>query len=326
MAKKNIFLVALFVLLASFQSNKKLTPVQKFGRLHVNGISLVASNGNPVVLHGMSFGWHNLWPRFYNEAVVNELIKNWNCTVLRAAMGVELNKDGYLQNPDNSVRLIKTVVNACIKQGIYVLIDWHDHNVHEQQAIEFFKMMAKEYHQYPNIIYEIYNEPNDTKTWQQVKLYAENVIKAIRTYDADNIILVGSPHWDQDVNFPAADPIKGYKNIMYTMHFYAATHKQWLRDRTDDAMQKGLPIFISECAAMDASGDGAIDSVEWNKYIQWCDEHKLSWLAWSVSDKNETCSVLKPTASSEGNWTDDDIKEWGKFVLKYLKNENATFK
>jgi endoglucanase len=187
-------------------------------------------------------------------------------------------------------------------------------------------MMAKEYHQYPNIIYEIYNEPNDTKIWQQVKLYAENVIKAIRTYDADNIILVGSPHWDQDVNFPAADPIKGYKNIMYTMHFYAATHKQWLRDRTDDAMQKGLPIFISECAAMDASGDGAIDSVEWNKYIQWCDEHKLSWLAWSVSDKNETCSVLKPTASSEGNWKDDDIKEWGKFVLKYLKNENATFK
>lgn len=301
------------------QPQKELTPVQKFGRLHVDGVNMVGSKGESVVLHGMSFGWHNLWPRFYNDGAVNELVKNWNCSVLRASMGIELNRNGYLQNPANSVLLIKNVVHACIKRGVYVLIDWHDHNIHEQQAIEFFGMMAKEYHQYPNIIYEIYNEPNDTKTWQQVKVYAENVIKEIRKYDPDNIILVGSPHWDQDVHLPAADPIKGYKNIMYTMHFYAATHKQWLRDRTDAAMKAGLPIFISECAATEASGDGFIDTVEWNKYIQWCDEHKLSWIGWSISDKKESCSILGSSASSNGNWKETQIKEWGKLVRKYLK-------
>lgn len=306
------------------QSKKQITPVQKYGQLHVDGIHLVGSKGEPVVLHGMSFGWHNLWPRFYNEGAVNELVKNWNCSVIRASMGIELNKDGYLQNPGNSVRLIKTVVNACIKNGVYVLIDWHDHNIHEHQAVEFFAMMAKEYHQYPNIIYEIYNEPNDTKTWQQVKPYAENIIKAIRRYDAENIILVGSPHWDQDINLPASDPVKGFKNIMYTMHFYAGTHKQWLRNRTDSAMQKGLPVFISECAATEASGDGVIDSVEWNKYVQWCNQHQLSWIAWSVSDKNESCSVLMPSASSTGNWKEEDVKEWGKLVRKYL-NKNYSY-
>jgi endoglucanase len=76
------------------------------------------------------------------------------------------------------------------------------------------------------------------------------VIKAIRSIDADNIILVDSPKWDQDIQLPGADPIKGYGNLMYIMHFYAGTHKQWLRDCTDEAIAKGLPIFIHECAGM----------------------------------------------------------------------------
>ena len=317
---KYFSIAALFFLLISLK--KESTPVQKFGKLRVDGINLVGSKNQPVVLHGMSFGWHNLWPRFYNEGTVNELVKKWNCSVIRASMGIELNNDGYLHNPESSVQLIKTVVNACIKKGVYVLIDWHDHNIHEQQAIEFFGMMAKEYHQYPNVIYEIYNEPNDTKTWQQVKSYAENVIKEIRKYDVDNIILVGSPHWDQDIDLPANAPIEGYKNIMYTMHFYAGTHKQWLRDRTDAAMKKGLPVFISECAATEASGDGMIDETEWNKYMQWCNEHHLSWIGWSVSDKAESCSVLKPSASSTGKWKEEDIKPWGKLVREYLHKKD----
>ena len=152
-----------------------------------------------------------------------------------------------------------------------------------------------------------------------MKAYSEEVIKAIRAIDPDNIILVGSPRWDQDVQLPAADPIKGYDNLMYTMHFYAGTHKQWLRDRTDEVIKKGLPIFISECAGMEASGDGPIDYKEWNKFISWMDEKGLSWIAWSVSDKNETCSVLKPSAASDGNWKDEDIKESGLKTKEYLR-------
>ena len=73
---------------------------------------------------------------------------------------------------------------------------------------------------YPNVIYEIFNEP-DYETWPEVKAYSEEVIKTIRAIDPDNIILVGSPRWDQDIHLPAADPIKGYANLMYTVHFYA---------------------------------------------------------------------------------------------------------
>jgi len=62
---------------------------------------------------------------------------------------------------------------------------------------------------------------------------------------------------------------------------------------------------------MEASGDSAIDYAEWNQWIEWMEKNHISWVLWSVSDKNETCSVLLPTAASEGNWKEQDLKESG---------------
>src|SRR5206468_3807483 len=118
-----------------------------------------------------------------------------------------------------------------------------------------------------NIIYEIFNEP-DYETWDEVKAYSTEVISAIRRIDRDNIILVGNPHWDQDINLVADDPLARFSNIMYTVHFYAATHKQELRDRCNYAHNKGIPIFISESAGMEATGDGPINEAEWYKWIE----------------------------------------------------------
>jgi endoglucanase len=295
--------------------------VKQHGQLQVKGTQLVDRSGKPVVLRGMSLGWHNLWPRVYSRGVVNWLKDDWKCTVLRASMGIELNDSGYLKSPESSVALIRTVVDAAIKAGIYVIIDWHDHNIHLDEAKTFFAQMARRYGKYPNVIYEIYNEP-DYESWPEVKAYSEEVIKTIRAIDRDNIILVGSPRWDQDIQLPAADPIKGYDNLMYTVHFYAGTHKKWLRDKTGEAIKKGLPIFISECAGMEATGDGAINYAEWQSWIDWMEANQLSWITWSVSDKDETCSVLKPSASSNGHWKEEDLKESGIKAREYLRRYN----
>ena len=303
-----------FLIVIFFTSNSQI--VKLHGQLKVKGTALVDAKGNDVVLHGMSFGWHNWWPRFYNAGAVHELATKWNCTVIRAAMGIEPDS-GYLKNPRRSLELITNVIDACIKENVYVIIDWHDHNIHQKEAIEFFSSMSKKYGANPHIIYEIFNEP-DHETWAEVKAYSEAVIKAIRANDPDNIILVGSPHWSQDVHIAAGDPIKGYDNLMYTMHFYAGTHKKWLRDRTDEAIKKGLPVFVSECAGMQATGDGPLDHNEWKAFVDWMNENKLSWIGWSVSDKNETCSVLEKTAAPGGSWGEEDIKEWGKLVKSFL--------
>jgi endoglucanase len=313
--KKHLFLaMALFIF-----GFLPAQPVKQNGKLRVQGTQLVNERGETVVLHGMSFGWHNLWPRFYNKGAVRELVANWKSTVIRASMGIELNDKGYLKSPVESVRLMENVINACIKEGVYVIIDWHDHNIHTEEAKVFFSAMAKKYAAHPNIIYEIFNEP-DYETWPEVKKYSETLIAAIRAHDKTNIILIGSPRWDQDIHLAAADPINGYENLMYTMHFYAGTHKQWLRDRTDSAIAKGLPIFVSECAGMEATGDGPIDTAEWQRFKDWMDARKISWVAWSVSDKKETCSVLNPSAASNGKWKEGDIKEWGQITSAALRN------
>jgi len=298
----------------------KNSPVSLNGQLQVIGTQLSNQRGNAIALHGASLGWHNLWPRFYNEGAVSWLVSDWKCNVIRASMGVGLD-DSYLENPGYALKCMMNVIDGAIKNGIYVLIDFHSHKLHTAEAKTFFAGMAKKYKDTPNVIYEIWNEP-DYYSWKVVKQYAEDVISTIRAIDSKNIILVGNPHWDQDLDSVAADPIVGQKNIMYTMHFYAGTHKKWLRDRTDAAIAKGIPVFVSECAGMDASGDGAVDQVEWKAFVDWMDAGKLSWCVWSVSDKNETCSMLLPRASATGNWDDGLLKSWGKISRSSIREKN----
>lgn len=320
MKKQHIIIV--FTLVIGLFTLSAATPgaVKLNGHLKVVGTQLCNEKNEPVTLIGASLGWHNLWPRFYNAQAVTWLATDWQCNIIRAAMGVEI-EDNYRENPGFALQCMTPVIESAIKNGIYVIIDFHAHKNHLNDAQKFFAEMSAKYGKYPNVIYEIWNEP-DYFEWAEVKAYSETVIRTIRANDPDNIILVGNPHWDQDLHKVAADPIKGQTNIMYTMHFYAGTHKKWLRDRTDDAMAKGIPIFVSECAGMEASGDGPLDEAEWNAFVDWMKERKLSWIAWSVSDKNETCSMLLPRASSEGNWSDELIKPWGKLTRQTIRLRN----
>ena len=305
--------------IASF-AKKEPTPVQQWGQLKVVGTQLCDQNGNAVTLRGASLGWHNLWPRFYNAKAVKWLAKDWNAKVIRAAMGIMI-EDNYLENPSFALDCIEPVVKAAIKEGVYVIIDWHSHELKTKEAVKFFGKMAKKYGANANVIYEIYNEPVED-SWESLKEYSKAVIDEIRKYDPDNIILVGCPHWDQDIHIVAESPLEGYNNIMYTVHFYAGTHKQYLRDRVDAAMQKGIPVFISECASMDASGDGKLDKSSWNEWVEFMEAKKISWVCWSVSDKNETCSMLLPRAKATDNWTKELIKPWRKIVRETLRMKN----
>lgn len=315
---RKIFIFLFFVCITTVTNSQ---PVQTNGVLSVKGTQLINEKGEAIVLRGVSFGWHNLWPRFYTAQTVDWLINDWNCTVIRAAMGIEL-EDAYQTKPEFAKKTIKTVIDAAIERDVYVIVDWHSHGLNETIALEYFKEIAKTYGKYPHIIYEIFNEP-DYETWKDVKTYSEKLIKEIRKYDPDNIILVGCPHWGQDVHIVADSPIEGVNNIMYTLHYYAATHSDSLRKRGDYALSKNIPLFISECAGMEANGDGNLNMNEWQKWIDWTEDNKISWVVWSIADKNETCSMLKPKASSTGNWPIEHLKESGiktrELIHKYNK-------
>jgi endoglucanase len=272
-----------------------------------------------VTLRGQGFGWDNWWPQYYNADVVGWLQDDWCVDLVRPAMGIE--PDGaYLQNPDASRNRVYAVVDAAIARELYVIVDWHAHDIHLNEAVAFFSQLAEQYGEQPNVIYEVYNEPDD-ETWPEVKAYAETVIAAIREHDPDNLVIVGSPEWDQRVDLVAADPITSDDNVIYSVHFYASTHDGWLRDRAAEALAAGIPIFVSESSGSEAAGTGANDYAEWEAWFRFMDENQVSWINYSVSDKaGETISVLEPGAPANGAWDASQLTETGEYIRDVFKS------
>lgn len=314
---KSLLAACLLPALLSCASPKQEAEAPKLPALKVVGTQLMNERGDTVALHGVSYGWHQFWPRFYNDSTVAYFAREWKADVVRASMGTDLDEDCYIHKPQEGIDCVTRVVDAAIAHGVYAIIDWHSHHLLLDGAKQFFARMATRYKGVTNVIYEIYNEPVDD-TWPEVKAYAEEVIATIRAIDPEALILVGCPHWDEDIRLVADDPIRDGHNIMYTVHFYANTHGKWLRDASDYALAKGIPVFVSECAGMEASGDGPLSPESWREWVSWMDAHHISWVAWSVSDKDETCSMLLPSASSTGYWPDAHIKEWGRMVRAEL--------
>lgn len=293
------------------------TPVKKNGRLSVKGTRLVNSQGKTVVLKGVSTHGINWFPQYVNKAAFKTLRDNWGVNCIRLAMYTE-EYNGYCSGGNQAElrKLINNGVKYATELGMYVIIDWHilsDGNPakNKKQAMSFFKYMAKKYKNQNNIFYEICNEPNGGTSWNTIKSYASSVIKTIRKYDKKNIILVGTPTWSQDVDVAADSPIKGYSNIMYTFHFYAATHGDSYRQKMQAAIQKGLPVFVSEFGISESSGNGRIDKNEANKWIQFLKKNKISYVCWSLCNKTESCSLLKSSCSRTGNFKKSDLSQAG---------------
>jgi endoglucanase len=303
------------------------TPVQLHGALKVEGTRLVDQSGKPVALAGPSFFWSNTgWgqEKFYNANAVKTFATEWNASVVRAAMGVDA-KGGYLQDRANEAR-VEAVVDAAIANGVYVIIDWHSHHAEQygDEAVAFFRKMATKYGGTPNVIYELYNEPLKEASWTgTIKPYAEKVIAAIRAIDPDNLIIVGTPAWSQDVDIAAADPLTG-TNLLYALHFYAGTHKQFLRDKADAALKKGAPLFVSEWGSVNADGNGAVDREETLRWQDWLRRNCLSQAQWTVSDKKEGASLFKPGTDGTGPWTEADLTDSGKLLREILKDWKTT--
>lgn len=292
--------------------------VEKHGQLRVQGNRIVDQSGAPVQLRGMSLFWSQWIPKYYTVNTVKWLRDDWKVTVVRAAMAAE--RGGFESNPDAERDKVIAVVDAAIQLGIYVVIDYHAHTAHENtaQAKAFFADMAKRYGNTPNVLYEPYNEPLRVSWSKVLKPYHEAVIDSIRQYDPDNIVIVGTPQWSQLVAEAAADPIKR-PNVAYTLHFYANTHGQWLRDEAKKAMDRGVALFVTEYGTTAANGDGKVDEKATREWWGFLDRHSISHLNWSVADIRESSAALMPGASPDGGWTLEQIKPSGLLVRSELR-------
>ncbi len=298
--------------------------------LQAHAVAPVTTSGNQVLyggqqgsLAGNSFFWSNNnygGERYYNQATVAWLKKDWRTPIVRAAMGVE-DPGGFIDSPNSNRNRVRALVEAAIAEDIYVIIDWHSHFAERNpnQAVSFFREMATLYGQHNNVIFEVYNEPIDTP-WSTIKNYAIPVIQAIRDAGSNNLIIVGTPFYSQRVDEASRSPIQGFENIAYTLHFYAGTHGEDLRNKARTALANGIPLFVTEWGTVNANGDGGVALAETNRWMTFLAKNNISHLNWSVNDKQEGASIIKPGTSTNGNWQTSDLTESGIEVRKIIRD------
>lgn len=287
------------------------------GGLRVSGTGLVDESGNRVQLRGVSTHGLAWYPEYVNKEAFMTLRDDWGANTVRLAMYTN-EYGGYCSGGDRErlKELINDGVMYATELGMYVIIDWHilsDGNpqTYKNDALEFFEEMASKYVGYSNVIYEICNEPNYSDWNSQIKPYAQEIVSCIRKY-TDALIIVGTNTWSQDVD-DVIDSRLDDGNVMYALHFYAGTHKEYVRNKMITALDAGVPVFVSECSICEGSGNGGIDYNSAEEWLNLLNSRGVSFIAWNLSNKNETSALIQPGCTKLSGWTQDDLSETGKW-------------
>lgn len=300
------------------------SPVARHGQLRVEGKTLVDQAGDPVQLKGVSSMWTNWDTEHFveNKAALEYMRDAWGLSVFRVALGVEP-AGAYLDAPATHRSKLERAIANALELGVYLIVDWHAHEAlsDPDAARGFFDDLAAQYGEYPNLIWETFNEPLRVDWSQDLKPYHVSVIETIRRHDPDNLIVLGTPQWSQLVDEAAADPI-GARNVLYTLHFYACTHDSWLRDAADRALSAGIALFVSEFGGTDADGgsDQRVCEPETRTWLDWMDANNVSGVAWRLERcaSQSTC-LLTTSAPGNGGWDESHLNGHGPLVVDWIR-------
>lgn len=306
------------------------TPFDKHGKLHVSGTQLTDSHGQATILQGISthgLQWDNLGD-YVNETALSNLRDEWGADLIRLAGYVTQN--GYTVSETGRQRIdtyIQKGVSLANKLGMYAMIDWHIHAENpmdtKSAAISFFDTYSRKYADDDHVIYEICNEPSDLP-WSTIKSYAQDVVSTIRANDPDGIIVVGTGNWSQNVDqIQSGGGMLDASNIMYSFHFYAATHGQNFRDKVTTAHNQGIPIYVTEFGTCTADGQSNISPEDTKEWLDFLRGYGISYSAWSLCNKNEAASLISPASSKTSGWTGDDLAGSGAIIVQLYRGYKA---
>lgn len=293
------------------------------GRLQVIGKNLCNQKGEPIQLKGMSTHGISWYPRYTNASAIKTL-KGYGANLIRLAV-YSYQNDSYLYEKEENLNYLYGAIENALSQNMYVIVDWHvlqdeTPQKYKENAKEFFAQISSHYGNEAGIIYEICNEPNGATTWDEVVSYANEIIPIIRSNAPDSVIIVGTPDFSFDIEDVLKRPLN-YKNIMYTFHNYVdVTYRNtddmnWMEKK----LQLNIPVFVTEWGIND-NGTGAMHEERAMKFVQMMKKNNISWCMWSLSNKNEVYSMLKPNCNKYSNWNENDFTFSGKIALKALCN------
>ena len=310
-------------------SDASSTPLAANGQLTVCGTQLCNKQGNPIQLKGMST--HGL--QWYGQGTcitptaLDFMSNTMKSNVIRLALYVQ--EGGYETDPVKYTQEVNDLINKAYARGIYVIVDWHilnpgDPNYNLARAKTFFTDVIKANPGKNNLIYEIANEPNGV-SWATIKSYADQIIPVIRALDPAAPIIIGTRGWSslgvsdgstyqEIVNNPVT-----FSNVMYSFHFYAASHRDEYLNALDSA-SKVLPVFVTEFGTQTYSGDGDNDFTMSDRYMQLMATKKIGWTNWNFADDFRSGSIWKTGTCSSGAWVDGNLKAAGVYIKNKILN------
>lgn len=310
--------------------------VSKHGDLNTSKGYVGDGSGNKVSLAGVSYFWSCSSSLWWCKENVKFLVDKYNVQVLRLPVSIApcgsngqsscdksnlgamggaglWNMNNYVAAPMGTKRQVDEVVKACIENDIYVIIDFHEHKAQDwtSKANEFFTYFAKKWGEYPNVMYEIFNEPVDDNG--TVVNYAKQVIPTIRAIDPDNVIIVGSTQFSRDPD-GVTGAGQGQTNIAYTWHGYAQYNHQtdW---NNKPGWNNDIPVVVTEWGCDAGGSDGGMHNI--------FKEHGVINCFWSMSNKggeDERWSILKTTCYKAYDWSDSDMNGNGKNQLSAVSS------
>jgi len=312
------------------------SPVAVHGALKTDGAKIVDKNGKAVILRGMSLFWGNTGAgdQYFNENVVAWLIHDWKVSVIRAPIGVAktdgtFNGNAGYADGDSSgmVNKAKTVIEACIKRGAYVLVDWHTHNSgaaagKNDKGAEFLGNIAKMYGKYPNVLFEPFNEPLQVGA-NDVVSYVNPIVTSIRQYSS-NLIIVGSPNWTQQ---PNSVTVSG-TNIAYSFHFYTKTHGMGgYSGNVTSALNSGKAVVVTEFGTTNADGganNSGVDLSGTDSWISFLETNNVGWMNWSVCHLGESSAALTSSGGGGGPWATSILSQSGSWARSKILDKNGS--
>ncbi|GGW77007.1 cellulase family glycosylhydrolase [Streptomyces griseoloalbus] len=308
------------------------TPVAVNGQLEVCGTKLCNEHGNPVQLRGMSTHGTQWYPQCLTGGSLDALAHDWNADILRVSTYVQ--EGGYETDPAHFTDLADSLIRQASDRGMYVIVDWHmldpgDPHLNLDNARRFFTEIANRNKGRDNILYEIANEPSAV-SWSRIKSYAEQIIPVIRAVDSDAPVLVGTRAWSSlgvsegaDESEVVNNPVDA-SNIMYTFHFYAASHRdEYLAALTRAADR--IPLFVTEFGTQDYAGEGADDFAMSQRYLDLMASKKISWTNWNFSDDQRSGAVFDTgTCQDNGPWTGtSSLKPAGAWIRDRIRTPDS---
>lgn len=258
---------------------------------------------------GVSLFWSQWDKFFWNWESLLDLKEKWKASFVRLPLGHDkaLN-EGYMVDFQGTLDKAFSTIDSALKVGLYVIVDCHDHYAvqNSHMSTKLLYEIAKKYKNHPGILYEIVNEPLDC-TWKEIKEHCEFAIQLIHSKAPDAVCIVGTPEWCSNLSGPMDDPLD-IPNIMYSYHFYSATHKDKARMDLEIALEMDLPVFVTECGASEHTGNGTLDFEEFDKWLNLLEsKYRVPWCIWSLSNKGESSSLIREGKRGVGDpqdWTD----------------------